>query len=144
MTEGHRSLIERIEADQIPFWRHLGIQVTEAVEPGHLIMSLEMRPEFGNRRQNVMHGGVIASLVDSAAGGALRSLFGDDPDFAGQATLDINVSYLNPVTSDVTAEVRVLRHSRSLAFTQTEVFQDGILCAVGRATYSIIRKQPAK
>ena len=142
MTVGDPSLIERIAAEAVPYWVSLGIRVEDAVAPGHLLLRLPMQPQLGTRRPEFMHGGAIASLVDAAAGGAIISQFGGDEDYAGQATLDLNVTFLNPATTAVIAEGRILRHSRALAFTQVDVrTEDGTLVATGRATFSIIRKR---
>ena len=53
------------------------------------------------------------------------------------------VTYLNAATTDVAAEGRILRASRSLAFIQVDVrTEDGTHIATGRATYTIIRRRP--
>lgn len=136
------SLIERVDAEGVPYWVSLGITVEDAPAPGHLFLRLPMRDALGTRRPEVMHGGAIASLIDAAAGGAIISQFGGEEDYAGQATLDLNVTFLNAATADVIAEGRILRNSRSLAFTQVDVrTEDGTLVATGRATFSIIRKR---
>ncbi|MGE3961139.1 MAG: PaaI family thioesterase [Dehalococcoidia bacterium] len=142
MTSGDPSLLQRIDAGGVPYWVSLGIVVEDAVAPGHLFLRLPMQPQLGTRRPDVMHGGAIASLIDAAAGGAIISQFGGDEDYGGQATLDLNVTFLNAATADVIAEGRILRHSRALAFTQVDVrMEDGTHVATGRATFSIIRKR---
>jgi len=89
-----------------------------------------------------MHGGAIASLIDSAAGAAVLTLHeDDDPTWAGIATLDMNVSYLNPAMTEVVAEATVLRASRTLVFVTVDVRdREGTLLAAGRCTYAIARK----
>ncbi len=140
--EGDPALVERIAAGAVPYWVSLGISVERAVAPGHVFLRLPMRDGLGTRRHEVMHGGAVASLIDAAAGAAVISQFGGDEDYAGQATLDLNVTFLNAATEDVVAEGRILRGSRSVAFTQIDVRSgDGTLVATGRATYSIIRKR---
>ncbi len=142
VTRGDPVLIDRIAANAVPFWVSLGIMVDDAAAPGHVLLRLPMRPELGTRRPDVMHGGAIASVIDAAAGAAVISQFGADEDYAGLATLDVNVTYLNAAMSDVIAEGRILRHSRTLAFTQIDVrTEDGTLVATGRATYTIIRRR---
>lgn len=141
-TTGDPILVDRVAAGAVPYWVSLGILVEDAVAPGHLFLRLPMQAALGTRRPEVMHGGAIASLIDAAAGGAIISQFGGDEDYAGQATLDLNVTFLNAATSDVIAEGRILRSSRALAFTQVDVrTEDGTLIATGRATFSIIRKR---
>lgn len=142
MSRGDVALIERIAAGSVPYWVSLGIVVDDAVAPGHIFLRLPMREGLWTRRPDVMHGGAIASLLDAAAGAAVISQFGGEEDYAGQATLDLNVTYLNATTGDVVAEGRILRHSRTLAFTQVDVrMDDGTLVATGRVTFSIARKR---
>ena len=91
---------------------------------------------------NVPGTGAIGSLIDAAAGAATATLRReDDETWSGQATTDLNVTFLNAATSDVTAEGRVLRSGRSVAFVQVDVRDtEGKAIAVGRATYMIIRR----
>ena len=142
MTKGDPTLIGRVDPDGVPYWVSLGIVIEDAVAPGHLFLRLPMKPGLGTRRPDFMHGGAISSLIDAAAGGAIISQFAAEEDYGGQATLDLNVTFLNAATSDVIAEGRILRSSRALAFTQVDVrTEDGTLVATGRATFSIIRKR---
>ncbi|MBM3141060.1 MAG: PaaI family thioesterase [Chloroflexi bacterium] len=134
-------LLALIAADEIAYWRLLGIEVLHA-EDGLVRLRLPMRPELGTRRADVMHGGAIGSLVDAAAGAVTATARRpDDESWAGQATTDLNVTFLNAATTAVVAEGRVLRGSRSLVFVGVEVRDEaGALIAVGRATYTIIRR----
>ena len=136
-------LLELIDASGVPYWRMLGIEVESAEEPGHVSLRLPMRPELGTRRAEVMHGGVIASLIDAAAGAVTATLRREgDETWGGQATTDINVTFLNAAATDVTATGHVLRSGRTIAFVQVDVADAaGRPIAVGRATYAIIRRQ---
>src|SRR5690606_12768801 len=136
------NLVERVDPGGVPYWVSLGIVAEDAVAPGPLFLRLPMKPSLGTRRPDFMHGGAIASPIRAAAGGAIISQFAGDEAYAGQATLDLNVTFLNAATSDVIAEGRILRSSRALAFTQVDVrLEDGTPVATGRATFSIIRKR---
>lgn len=135
-------VLKSVDAAVTPFWQHLGIRFVEAAEVGRATVVMPMRPEFGTvGRHDVIHGGAIASLIDAAAGSAVRTLrAADEPPWRAQATTDMNVSYLDAATSDLTAEGRVLRSGRSIAWVDVEVRgADGTLVAVGRATVSIRR-----
>lgn len=135
-------LLELIDAGSVAYWRTLGITV-EDVAPGAVTLRLAMRDDLGTRRPEVMHGGAIASLVDAAAGAATATTRrADDDTWAGQATTDLNVSFLNAATGDVLARSRVLRGSRSLVFVEVAVEDlEGTPIAAGRATYTIIRRR---
>ena len=180
---GDARLLELIAPQTVAFWGTLGITVEAAHDVGHVSLGLKMRPELGTRRPEVMHGGAISTLIDSAAGGAVSTLrregivapqvgFRDryslvdglpdllphlaavhrvmpgmalrregDDTWAGQATTDLNVTYLNAATTDIVAEARVLRSGRTIAYVQVDVRDaEGTLVAVGRATYLILRR----
>lgn len=137
-----QALLDLIAPDSVAYWTHLGIEVQSA-ERGHVELSLEMRDELGTRLPGIMHGGAVGSLIDSAAGAATSTLREpDDETWSGQATTDMNVTFLAAATGRIVAEARVLRSSRSFSFVQVDVkAEDGSLVAVGRATYTIIRRR---
>lgn len=134
-------LLAWIAPEDTPFWRHLGIRFVEA-EAGRAVVSMPQRPEFGTvNRPDVVHGGAIATLIDAAAGTAVRTTrSSDEPAWRGMSTTDLNVSYLDAATSALTAEGRVLRSGRAIAWVQVDVRAlDGTLVAVGRVTAAIRR-----
>lgn len=134
-------LVELVNAPGVAYWTTLGIQVERVATPGEATLRLPMRDALVTRRPGVMHGGAVASLIDAAAGASVMSRFADEPDFAGTATLDMNVTYLAPATSDALATGRILRSSRTLAFIQVDVHDEsGAHLATGRATYMLVRK----
>lgn len=135
------ALRARIDDGSVAYWATLGIAVDGVDAAGRVRLSLPMRPALGTRRPDVMHGGAIASLIDAAAGAAVLTLREDgDESWTGQATLDMNVTYLAAAFGAVHAEATVLRSTRTLAFVGVEVKDDaGALLAAGRATYTIMR-----
>ena len=71
--------------DQVPFGRWLGLQLT-AVEDDRVLMQLGMREEFvGNPARNILHGGVISSVLDTV-GGASPPFSAFSPKHRRQAT----------------------------------------------------------
>ena len=134
-------LADLVAADEIPFWRELGIALVDA-EPGTVRLRLANRAELGTRRPGVLHGGAIGSLIDCAAGGAVATLReAGDETWGGQVTTDLNVSFLRAATTDLTAEGTVVRSGRTIAFVTVEVRDaPGDLVALGRATYAILRR----
>ncbi len=143
MTSEVQALLERVRGAEIAYWQTLGMTLDRVDAAGHAVMSMAMRPDLGGRRPEVMHGGAIASLIDCAAGAAVLTLRVEgDESWGGQATLDMNVSYLNAALDAVVAEATVLRQSRTLAFVGVDVRDaEGTLMAVGRATYTIVRRR---
>ncbi len=135
-------LLDLIDAAGIRYWETLGITV-ESAEVGCVRLHLAMRQQLGTRRPKVMHGGAICSLIDAAAGAATATLRRtNDETWTGQATTDLNVTFLNAATTDVVADGHVLRSSATASFVAVEVHDaEGVLVAVGRATYAIIRRR---
>lgn len=135
-------LIERVRerARTNNFWRYLGVEVLEAAE-GYVRLRVPVRDELRNADGAPLHGGAISSLVDAAVGGALSTLHDFAAGGVGQATLDLNVSFLGAVREGaVTAEGRILKRGGSVAFGEAELRDDeGALVAKGRVTYMILR-----
>jgi uncharacterized protein (TIGR00369 family) len=84
------------------------------VEPGHAVFTLEPGEHLYNPIGSV-HGGILATLLDSALGCAVHSKLA-----AGVAytTIDLAVTYLRPVTRDtgrLTCEADVIHAGRTIA-----------------------------
>lgn len=143
LTEQERErLVGLVDAGGVAFWRYLDITLEEIHDVGHVTLRMPMRADLETRRPGVMHGGALASLIDAACGGAVTTLRRiDDDTWSGQATTDLNITYLNAATTDVLAEGRVLRSGRAIAYAQAEIRDlQGNVVAVGRATYMILRR----
>jgi len=133
-------LLERVRtrARENAFWRYLGVQVDEARE-GWVRLRVPARDELRNAPGAPLHGGVFASLIDMAVGGALATMHEASAGGVGQTTLDLNVSFIGAATGDVFAEGRILRRGRTIAFGEATISDAaGKLLAVGRATYMIL------
>lgn len=123
------------------YWRHLGVEVEEARE-GWVRLRVPIGDPLRNAAAAPVHGGVYASLVDMAVGGALATLPEGGEGGVGQATLDMNVSFIAGTTEGpIFAEGRILRRGRTIVFGETTISDaTGRLLAVGRATYMIVRR----
>ena len=134
---------KRVEAalQNIPFASLVGIEI-ENVGPGVASMSLEVRDVL---RQNngVVHGGAIATLIDSVAAIAVIPLLADDET---ATTVDLTISYIRPLISGkATASARVLREGRRVIALSAEVLDgSGNLAATGLTTYLRLAKRLEK
>ena len=135
------SVRERARANL--FWTYLGIEVDAAGE-GWVKLRVPVRDEMRNAAGAPVHGGVLATLIDAAVGGALGTYGSVAAGGVDQATLDINVSFVGAARGDtIFAEGKILRRGRTIAFGETRVTDSaGTLVAVGRATYMIIAPRP--
>jgi len=118
--------------DHVPFARLLGIEV-DSVEPGHAVLSMQLRHEH-MRNNAIAHGGVIATLIDSAMAIAIMALLEENE---RTVTVDLTIHYLRPVTEGVAkASARVVRAGRKVVTVSAELFdRDGKLAATAISTY---------
>jgi uncharacterized protein (TIGR00369 family) len=122
----------RVAANAVPFSQLLGIELVE-VTNGTATLALEVRNEL-KQNHGVVHGGAIASLIDSAMAYAIIPLLA-----AGEkvTTVDLTISYLRPLTKgSATAKAKVVRSGRRLFVVTADVFDDGgKLAATALSTY---------
>jgi uncharacterized protein (TIGR00369 family) len=120
------------------FMNHLGF-IASKIEPGYVEGSLKIE-EHHKQQIGFLHGGVIATLADLAAGFASFTLVKK-----GQAvvTAEMKISYLNPgIGSEVFCKGYVIKAGQKLHFAEAELFMENngkqILIAKGSATYAVI------
>ena len=118
--------------DHVPFARLLGIEV-DSVEPGHAVLSMQLRHEH-MRNNAIAHGGVIATLIDSAMAIAIMALLEENEH---TVTVDLTIHYLRPVPEgSAKASARVVRAGRRVVTVSAELFDaEGKLAATAISTY---------
>lgn len=126
--------VERLSQalDSVPFAKFLGIELDE-IDAGVATLSFEIKPEL-KQNHGVVHGGAIASLIDSATAFAIISLLPTDEH---ATTVDLTISYLRPLTAGrAKAAARVIRSGKRLIVVSAELFDDrGTLAATALSTY---------
>jgi uncharacterized protein (TIGR00369 family) len=104
----------------VPYAKFLGLQLGE-VRPGQVSIYLDVRDELRQNR-GVVHGGAIASLVDTAAAFAILTQI--DPN-ERVTTTDLTIHYLRPATAGrMMATARIIRGGRRLFVLSVEVHDD--------------------
>ena len=113
----------------------------ERVEPGHATFVLPFDETFANVTSGTVHGGVTATVIDTASGFALRSTF-DDPAAVRLTTTDLNVRYVRPARDDVRVTADVVRAGDSMGVTECEATTvhegERAVVATGGTSYRII------
>ena len=130
--------------DNHDFLSWLGVDLS-SFEQGRVVLELSFDEKLTNiveGSKGTIHGGVTATLVDTASGFALRTTF-DDPTAPALTTTDLDVQYLRPARSDLEVEAEVVRAGKSMGFTNVAVygFHDGDRKQVvkGSASYRLFR-----
>ena len=119
-----------------PFVAHLGIQLTD-IQPGVATLTLPYASALVTIG-TIVHGGAIASLIDTAAMVAAWS-DADVPAKARGTTVNLSVAYLaSAEKEDLQAVARVLRRGRNLVYLDVEVRgASGNAIAKGLVTYKL-------
>ena len=119
-----------------PFPALVGLELEEIAED-RVVMSLPFREELITMG-TVVHGGAIATLIDSAASCAGWATPTPPENMRG-TTVALNVSYLAAADqTDLRAEAKVLRRGKMLSFIDVDVTNgEGKLVAKGSATYKL-------
>jgi uncharacterized protein (TIGR00369 family) len=127
----------RARVDASPFHSSLGITV-ESADEGSVTLRFVATPAHANLHGTV-HGGVIATLADTAAGLAVRSAMSDPG--GAHASVHLDVQYLAPATTGTLhATGRVVKLGGRLAFTEATVVDDaGEVLARAQVTVALSR-----
>lgn len=108
----------------------------EDVRQDYCRMRLAFRPAL-EQPAGVVHGGAIASLIDSVVVPAIGSAYEASTGFS---TIDLHVQYLSALRGeDAVAEGWVVQRGRSIVFCEAEVIgaTSGSLIARGHMTYKV-------
>lgn len=103
---------------RVPYAKLIGIELDGATR-GTVTMHMDVREDL-KQVSGVLHGGSIASLIDTAAAFAVITLL--EPEQRA-TTSDLTIHYLRPIDSGpITAEARVLRSGKRLSVVAVDVF----------------------
>jgi uncharacterized protein (TIGR00369 family) len=116
----------------VPYAKLIGLELGE-ISPGAVSIHLEVRNDL-KQNQGVIHGGAVASLIDTAAAFAVLTQL--DPN-ERVSTTDLTIHYLRPASSGrLTAVARIVRSGRRLFVLSVEVRNDQqILIATAVTSY---------
>ena len=113
-----RELIELINTS--PYPEHISMRLTE-VEFDRAVLQLDTT-RCHLQAYGIMHGGVLATLIDTATFWAVYMRIPED---AGLVNIDLKLNYLKPVNNGLlTAEGRTIRSGNSISYAETRVLND--------------------
>jgi uncharacterized protein (TIGR00369 family) len=131
--------IKRGELPAPPIARLLGFDIRE-ISPGSV--SFELSPELEHYNPiGSVHGGVAATLLDTALGCAVQTLL---PKGEGYTTLDLSVRYLRPITVQtgrVIATGEVIHRGRRTATAEGQIVtaDTGKVLATATSTLLLVK-----
>jgi len=132
-----QAIREKFQSNHFPMF--VGIEI-EAIENGSARLSLEAT-EKHLQLQGVVHGGAIATLIDTAVAFAIVGASEPGDRFT---TVELKINYLSPVRAGrVVAEARLIRDGRRIVVAECDVHDSrGRLAAKGLLTYIRLDGQP--
>jgi len=145
--------ISRVFVENVPFTKEMQIKVVSLTKE-EVTLTLPMSPLLvGNFVSNRLHGGVAATVLDSA-GGLLcmanvyyeaqeRNLNAQLEDLGKVGTIDLRIDYLNSGRGELfTATGQILRAGNRIITVQLALHNEkGIFIAAGTGTYAVVRTQ---
>jgi uncharacterized protein (TIGR00369 family) len=145
----HLAMLVDSFSAKVPFNQVIGLHF-EHVDETLCSLSFSSRSELiGNYVQNILHGGVIATVLD-VAGGTMAAVsliqrhhhLGQEEvalRMAKLGTIDIRIDYLRPGRGEkFTATASLLRGGNKVAVARMELHNEsGDLIAVGTGTYLV-------
>jgi acyl-coenzyme A thioesterase PaaI-like protein len=151
--EAARQLIGEIFVYDMPFNRELGLELKHLDGDSAELTFTNQTRLVGNAAQKILHGGVIAAVLDVAAGlvCVTSSLIRrDKPDhplledemrqrLSKMGTIDLRVDYLRPGRGEVfTASAKLIRAGNKVSVARVDLHSDsGVHIATANATYLV-------
>ncbi|MFN7945889.1 MAG: PaaI family thioesterase [Blastocatellia bacterium] len=127
-------ILDRIrqQFEHNPFPRSIGIGI-DSIAEGRARLSLEVTPQH-LQLQGVMHGGAIATLIDTAVAFAIVSVSEPGARFT---TVELKINYLSAIREGrVVADAWIVRDGSRIVVAECDLFDAaGKLAAKGLLTY---------
>jgi uncharacterized protein (TIGR00369 family) len=102
------------------FMRALGAELLQ-IAPGEVHIALPHKPDL-TQQHGYFHGGVVATIADTAAGYAALTLF---PKGTGVLTTEFKINLLRPAEGErLVARGRVIKPGRTLSICQSDVYAE--------------------
>lgn len=117
----------------LAFARLMGMRLVD-IRPSEATIALDLRDDL-RQPSGIMHGGVTATLIDTAMAFAVRTHL-EDHEFT--ATIDLTVHYLRPhANGTASCTAKIVRAGRRIFTVSAEVVnEEGKLIATGISTYT--------
>ena len=136
LTEDQQWLNVRLRRNH--FCRWMDLRVTRA-DDGEIDVYAPWRDEFiSNPDLRFTHGGILASLIDTAASFAIATRLGRPPQ-----TIDMRVDYHSTARSgDLLARGKILRLGRTIGTAEAAIYDTAsTIVASGRATFLVVESK---
>lgn len=129
--------LARFMTGAVPYWQTLGLELRE-IAPGKAVFEAAVAP--GLLQNRILHGGVLASIADSACAVAAISMVFPE---RYATTINLQIAYLKPVSEGrFRAEGRCIKAGKKVLFCEASVFDDRqtLVCTATSQLLALPRK----
>ena len=142
LPEEAAAVVEHAIEQEHGYLSWLGTEVT-AIERGKIVLTVPYDEKLTNSDGETVHGGVAATLIDTAGGIAQQTCV-ENPLSSSAATVNLNVNYHRRATGDLRAVGAVIRHGGTIGVSDLRVESrtpDGDVreVVVGQGSYRLFR-----
>ena len=132
VTDEHRAIAAKT-LHNLPFSKLIGMRLVD-MQLDMAVIKIDMRDDL-RQPSGVLHGGVTATLIDTAMAFAVRTRLAIDE---ATATIDLTVHYLRPhISGTFTCTAKVVRAGKRIFTVSADVHgEGGKLIATGLSTYT--------
>jgi uncharacterized protein (TIGR00369 family) len=133
MSESADQKLERARKafTSVAYGKFLGLELCE-LKSGEVSVCLDVREDL-KQNQGVVHGGAVASLIDTAAAFVILT---ELPLAERVTTTDLTIHYLRPITEGrLLAKAKIVRSGRRIFVVNVEVTNAGRLVATAITSY---------
>ncbi len=115
----------------------LNLEVTD-IKAGYCELKAPRRKSYDGIYDS-FHGGLLMTVADSAAAYALMTLTGPE---AAMTTTDMNIRFLSPCLTDLTARAKVIKFGRTLSPIAVDLYDDNQKhLAVAQVNYFLLGRK---
>ena len=134
VTDEHRAMAAHA-LHNLPFAKLMGMRLVD-LQTDMAVIKIDMRDDL-RHPGGILHGGVTATLIDTAMAFAVRTRVGPTEP---TATIDLTVHYLRPhISGTFTCTAKIVRAGRRIFTVSADVHnEEGSLIATAISSYTRI------
>jgi uncharacterized protein (TIGR00369 family) len=132
VTDEHRAMAAHA-LHNLPFAKLMGMRLVD-LQTDMAVIKIDMRDDL-RHPGGILHGGVTATLIDTAMAFAVRTRVGPTE---ATATIDLTVHYLRPhISGTFTCTAKIVRAGKRIFTVSADVHnEEGSLIATAISTYT--------
>ncbi len=120
----------------VPIMKLLGAAIV-SLERGSCELKVPKKENYEGIFET-FHGGLLTTAADTAAAAAVLTVAGHNSSIT---TTDINIRFLYPCASDITAVAKVIKAGRTLCPVEVEIRDtDGKKVSIAQVTYMVLNR----